>query len=230
MTVARRRQMARLEKLAAPRIEQIRVAKAQLEQKVAIRIYDDALMHAANLSLIILFGDPQIDQPLSNAWERCCHSASPLLLNSKVKENNLKNWGPPFDQDKAHYSAMCFRDIVMPQLAAPTEQEKFATIFRDAPLWLLWFTWADITMEALEIPPRDRAAVCRFRRPQDDFRRWPLLPSGKFENIQMSDAEIAELARKAKAMPKLRGIGLLEWKYRSVMEEVIMSQLDGRKD
>jgi hypothetical protein len=71
MTVARRRQMARLEKLAAPRIEQIRVAKAQLEQKVVIRIYDDALMHAANLSLIILFGAPQINQPLSNAWERC---------------------------------------------------------------------------------------------------------------------------------------------------------------
>jgi hypothetical protein len=47
MTVARRRQMARLEKLAAPRIEQIRVEKAQLQQKVATRIYDDALIHAA---------------------------------------------------------------------------------------------------------------------------------------------------------------------------------------
>jgi hypothetical protein len=222
MTVARRRQMARLEKLAAPRIEQIRVAKAQLEQKVATRIYDDALMHAANLSLIILFGDPQIDQPLSNAWGRCCDSASPLL-----KENDLKHWGPPFDPSNALYSAMYFRNIVIPQLSGATEQEKFASIFRDAPLWLLWFTWADITMEALEIPPSDRAAVCRFRRSPDDFQRWPLLPSGKFENIQMSDADIAELARRAEAAPELRDIGLLEWKF---LDEVIMSQLDGRKD
>jgi hypothetical protein len=225
MTVARRRQMARLEKLAAPRIEQIRVAKAQLEQKVATGIYNDALMHAANLSLIILFGDPQIDQPLSNAWERCCSSASPLLLNNT--KNDLKDRGPPFDQDKAHYSADYFRALVMPQLAGATEQEKFAPIFRDAPLWLLWFTWADITMEALEIPPSDRAAVCRFRRSPDDFQRWPLLPSGKFENIQMSDADIAELARRAEAAPELRDIGLLEWKF---LDEVIMSQLDGRKD
>jgi hypothetical protein len=173
--------------------------------------------------LIILFGDPQIDQPLSNAWERCCDSASPLLLNRT--KNDLKDRGHPFDRDKARWSAWYFRDLVMPQLAGATEQEKFAPIFRDAPLWLLWFVWADITMEALEIAPRDRAAVCRFRRSGDDFRRWPLLPSGKFENIQMSDAEIAELARKAKATPTLRGIGLLEWKYRSVMDEVILSQL-----
>jgi hypothetical protein len=51
-----------------------------------------------------------------------------------------------------------------------------------------------------------------------------ILPSRQFENIQMSDAEIAELAQKAKAAPALRGIGLLEFKYMSVMDDVAMSE------
>jgi hypothetical protein len=120
---------------------------------------------------------------------------------------------------------MYFRNFVMPQLAGATEQEKFAAVLCDAPLWLLWFTWADVTMEALGIPRRNRAAICRFRRSKDDFFRWPLLPSGKFENIQMSDADSAELAKKAEAAPALRGMGLLQFRYMSVMDEVIISQL-----
>jgi hypothetical protein len=111
----------------------------------------------------------------------------------------------------------------MPQLAGATKQEKFATIFLDAPLWLLWFTWADATMEALDLPPRDRSAICRFRRSQDDFFRWPMLPSGKFENIQMSDTEIAQRAQEAEEAFALWDsladeigprCGLLELKYR----------------
>jgi len=77
MTLARRRQMARLERLAAPIIEHINFAGAQHEQEIATRIYQDALIHAANFSLIALFGDPQINEPLSSAWERCCKSTRP---------------------------------------------------------------------------------------------------------------------------------------------------------
>jgi hypothetical protein len=64
MTVARRRQMDRLERLAAPRIEQINVAREQRELEILRIIYHDADIHAANFSLIVLFGEPQIDQPL----------------------------------------------------------------------------------------------------------------------------------------------------------------------
>ena len=98
MMVARRRQMARLERLAAPRVEQIRVAKAQLEQEMANRIYSDALVHAANLSLIILFGAPRIEEPLSIAWERSCKSVSPELCGDVSRENMLKEYISPFDE------------------------------------------------------------------------------------------------------------------------------------
>ena len=66
--------MARLERLAAPLLEQINLAGELREHEIGARIYRDALIHAANFSLIVLFGDPQIEEPVSRAWERCCKS------------------------------------------------------------------------------------------------------------------------------------------------------------
>jgi len=83
----------------------------------------------------------------------------------------------------------------MPHLPGADEKEKFAPIFDNAPLWLVWFTWADATMEALELPPRDRSEICRFRRSRDDFFKCPALPSGIFENTPISEAEVAERQR-----------------------------------
>jgi hypothetical protein len=222
MTVARRRQMARLENLAAPRIEQIRVAKAQLEQKAAARIYNDALTHAANLSLIILFGDPRIEEPLSSAWGRCCKSASPELCDDVSQENMLKDYISPFDGLGACCNADFFRQRVLPRLPGTDLKEKFASIFAAAPPWLLWFTWADLTTGELDLPLWDFSAVHKFRRSKDDFFRWPVLPSGKFENIQMSDFEVAEKIRKANEAPEPH-MGLLELKYRWAMDEIAIS-------
>jgi hypothetical protein len=223
MTLARRRQMARLERLAAPRMEQIRVAKEQRELEILRLIYRDANIHAANLSLIILFGDPRIEEPLSSAWERCCNSRFPELLHDISKENVLSYLGPPFDRRGADLSAHVFQRRVMPNLPGANVQEKFALIFDRAPLWLIWFTWADATMEVLDLPRSDCSAIWKFRRSENDFFRWPVLPTGKFENIQMSDIEIAERRRKAEEGYALWDsladeigprCGLLELKYR----------------
>ena len=167
MTLARRRQMARLERLAAPRVEQIRLTKAQREEESATRMYNDAMLHAANLSLIILFGDPRIEEPLSSAWERCCNSRSPELLHDISKENMLSYLGPPFDRRGAGLSAQVFQHHVMPNLPGANVQEKFALIFDRAPLWLIWFTWADATMEALDLPLLDCSAIWKFRRSEE---------------------------------------------------------------
>ena len=217
MTQARRRHMARLERLAAPLLEQISVADEH-----GARVYGDALIHAANFSLIVLFGNPQIDEPVSVAWERCCKSDSPMLFNKFSNTNRLKDFGSPFDH-RARWCAQYFRERVMPQLPGANDKEKFAPIFAGAPLWLLWFTWADATMAALDLPPRDHPDIRNFLRSKDNFFRWPALPSGKFENIQMSDIEIAEHARKAEERYALWDEladeigprrGLLELKYR----------------
>ena len=223
MTAARRRQMARLEKLAAPRIEQIRVAKAQLEQKATACIYDDALRHAANLCLIIRFGDPRIDEPLSSAWGRCCKSAFPELSDDVSLENKLKDYLSLFDDFGARSIATYITQHVLPRLPGTDLKEKFASIFADAPPWLLWFTWADLTTGALDLPPWDFSAVYKFRRSKADFFRWPVLPSGKFENVQISDFELAEKIRKANEAPEPH-MGLLELKYRFAMDQIAISR------
>jgi hypothetical protein len=223
MTVARRRQLDRLEKLAAPRMEQIRVAREQRELEILRQIYRDADIHAANLSLIILLGDPRIEEPLSSAWERCCKAASPELCDDVSQRNLLRDDLSPFDQRGAHCNEHLFRHRVGPRLPGSDLREKFAPILAAAPLWLLWFTWADATIEALDLPLPDCSAIWRFRRSENDFIRWPVLPAGKFENIQMSDVEIAERRRKAEESYALWDsladeigprCGLLELKYR----------------
>jgi hypothetical protein len=222
MTLARRRQMARLERLAAPRIEQIRAEREQRELEILRLIYRDADIHAANLSLIILFGDPRIEEPLSSAWERCCKAASPEICDDVSQKNLLRDDLSPFDQRGAHCNEFIFRHRVAPRLPGSDLREKFAPILAAAPLWLLWFTWADATLEALDLPLLDRSAIWKFRRSEDDFRRWPVLPGGKFEYIQMSDIEIAERRRKAEEAYALWDsladdigprCGLLELKY-----------------
>jgi hypothetical protein len=223
MTVARRRQMARLERLAAPRIEQIRIAKEQRELEIRSQIYRDADVHAANLSLIILFGDPRIEEPLSSAWERCCKSASPELCDDVSQRNLLRDDLSPFDQLGAHCNEHLFRHRVAPRLPGSDLREKFAPILAAAPLWLLWFTWAGATIEALDLPLPDCSAIWKFRRTENDFYKWPVLPAGKFENIQVSDVEIAARRRKAEESYALWDsladeigprCGLLELKYR----------------
>jgi hypothetical protein len=184
MTVARRRQIARLESLAEPYIERIRLENAKREQEIAARIYDDALIQAANLSLIILFGNPRIDEPLSGAWERCCKSTSSELCDNISKENRLNTFGPPFDRHGAQLSALYFRKVVMPRLPGADVQEKFDPIFAGAPLWLLWFTWGDATIEALHLKPRDRSEICKYPGSKEDFFRWPALHRGSPLSIQ----------------------------------------------
>src|ERR1700756_428896 len=164
MTVARRRQLDRLEKLAAPRMEQIRGAREKTELEILRQIYRDADIHAANLSLIILLGDPRIEEPLSSAWERCCKAASPELCDDVSQRNLLRDDLSPFDQLVAHCNEHLFRHRVGPRLPGSDLREKFAPILAAAPLWLLWFTWADATIEALDLPLPDCSAIWKFRR------------------------------------------------------------------
>jgi hypothetical protein len=58
MSQARRRQIARLEKLAGPMIERVR----QAEDAVKARIRDSAISHAIGLGALILYGNPKEDE------------------------------------------------------------------------------------------------------------------------------------------------------------------------
>jgi hypothetical protein len=65
MSGTRLRQIARLERRALPFLER----KRQYDEQTAERLRDGAFTIAANLALLILFGDPKMDEPLSYAWQ-----------------------------------------------------------------------------------------------------------------------------------------------------------------
>ena len=72
MIQARFRQIARLEKLATPYINRRREGKAHMLEFMR----EEAFAYVANLSLLILYGNPKIDEPLLNAWDRVRKSAA----------------------------------------------------------------------------------------------------------------------------------------------------------
>jgi hypothetical protein len=169
MIPARRRQIARLEKLAAPAIE---YARQQYEALTA-RLKDHATLHAIGLGALVLYGKPNLQEPLSDAWQRCSERFPDLerFLKAKLSSPELQ--------------AMTIADIVrrdvLSDLPGSSEKEKFQSLFSSAPPWLLWFTFADFTAYQLGLTLPDLSGVTNFGRSKKELMNWPSLPDYKFE-------------------------------------------------
>ena len=194
MIQARRQRVARLEKMYIERVRQFNdLADAVLTEQ--------ALAHAVNLSVLIAYGDPKIDEPLSSAWQRCGNNpANPDGLLALAR--------PPFNEAAAK-TAVIFRELLIPSLPGADEKEKLDAVFASAPPWLIWFTFGDFTADTLGLRLPDLSSVTRFARPQAIFDRWPALPSGTFKRRPWPDGsdhepitpEDRELLRKAAGLP-----------------------------
>ncbi len=185
MSQARRRQLSRLEKLAAPVIDHVRRKDNALETWIK----HAATLHAVSLGTLILYGDPRADEPLLNAWRRCSKKF-PDLQRLEI----LKSLGA---QSYAENVAEIVRQDVMCELPGSIEKEKFQNLFSSAPPWLVWFTFADFTACELGLTLPDLSSVNDFARSKAVLDNWPALPDGKFEvrirnlgdqNISVSDA------------------------------------------
>jgi len=170
MSQARRRQIARLEKLSGPTIKQVRRA----EEAVKKRIRDSAISHAIGLGALILYGNPKEDEPLSDAWQRCIERF-PTLQPCKAD----KRWMS--EEGYARKVAEIVLEKVAAELAGTTKKEKLQNLFSSAPPWLIWFTFADLTGAILNLTLPDLSSVANFRRSKSAFEKWPALPDGKFE-------------------------------------------------
>ena len=180
MTLSRRRQMNLLERLARPAIEKNQKAIDKKFCDVAEQFYQDGLTHASNLSLLITFGEPQEGEPLERAWDRCLASEAPELR--KALPNS--KYSPFDDRSDARTIADFFRHFALPRLEATggNDAEKLIAIISQAPPWLLWFTYADLTSEALSLEPLtghpEFSSFAKYARSRLDYVRWPLLPRG----------------------------------------------------
>jgi hypothetical protein len=190
-TKARFRQTARLERLAEAYLRPREEADSRFEESV--RNY--AFIHTANLSALILYGDPKIDEPLSFAWRRCLESAEWQKRREKYgrwDEYGHDNCGDPFSFGVTRI-AEYFRKYFLPDLPGSDEVEKFSLIFKKAPSWLLWFTYGDANARILGIKLPDLSTVNRFIRDPQTFAN-DHLPPGPFECRLRADGSEDQVA------------------------------------
>jgi hypothetical protein len=192
MTRARFRQTARLERLAEAYLRPREEADSRFEEFVR----NCAFIHTANLSALILYGDPKIDEPLSFAWRRCLESAEWQKRREKYggwDEYGRDDCGDPFVSFGATRIAKYFRQHFLPGLPGADEVEKFSSIFKKAPPWLLWFTYGDLNARILGIKLPDLSTVQRFVRDPRNFGN-DKLPTGPFECRLRADGSEDQVA------------------------------------
>jgi hypothetical protein len=170
MSQVQRRRIALLEKQAERFSEAIKWAKTQILSETS----EVAMIHATNLGIIILYGDPKIGESLSNAWQRCREKRPEIVACGH-------EYAPFRDKFSARIPGLFCRENVLSSLSGADQKEKFAAMFASAPPWLVWFTYGDFTTEMMGIKTPDLSSVSRFVRSKATLTRWPLLPAGAFE-------------------------------------------------
>lgn len=166
------------------RFEQLANAYLQRRQKSEIYMIGPFRRSArdivANLSCLILYGEPKINEPLRNAWERCRESAAWRACREKHRglDTNGEEDVTPFDRPGVCRIAKYFREFFLPDLPGADEIGKYSLIFKEAPPWLLWFTNADVEAYILGIELPGLSEVSCFAR-----GKWLVehLPPGPFE-------------------------------------------------
>jgi hypothetical protein len=186
----------RLERLAEAYLRPREQGDSRAEEVVR----EFASILTANLSALILYGDPKIDEPLSFAWRRCLESAEWQKRREKYggwDEYGRDTCGDPFVCYGAKGIAKYFREHFLPDLPGADEVEKFSLIFKQAPPWLLWFTYGDADAQILGITLPDLSTVQRFIRDPQNFASDEL-PMGPFECRLRADGSEDQVAIWAK--------------------------------
>jgi hypothetical protein len=192
---SRLRQMNGLERLARPIIQHRTEIIIEKTYRALEQFITDGLTHASNLALLITYGKPEEDEPLLDAWNRCLASEAAELgdLLAKAKRLSLS----PFDNaDHARWMGKDFRDKVLPKLEASgnNNAERLVALLSHAPPWLLWFTYVDLTLEALGTVFSYSDDVAGYARSRLDYLRWPLLPRGAFHR-EVDEVRVEEMFR-----------------------------------
>ena len=164
MNQTRFRQIARLEKRAVPYIKQREGIAQQLRN-----LRRGAVAHAAVLAFVMRYGNPQIGEPLSEAWRR--------VAESEVGKGSFE----PYSRDRVFLMGLHLRHILLATFPGADEKDKLNCVFKSAPPWLIWFTFADYTAKLLDLNLPDLSSVSGFERSKKIFHGWWALPESAFE-------------------------------------------------
>jgi hypothetical protein len=185
MYQSRSRQLARLEKLARPYLQQ-RAGIAERWQEIR----RGAVAHAAVLAFVMRYGNPQMGEPLSEAcrrvaeseaWKACCERFREHCQNFRDR-NFLDQYSfEPYNRDRVFLIGDPLRHVLISTLSGADEKDKLNRVFKSAPPWLVWFTFADYTAKVLGLNLPDLSTVTGYERSKNIFHRWWGLPESAFE-------------------------------------------------
>ena len=179
MYQVRAKQIARLEKRARPLLEQ-RLGSAERWEKVR----RGALNHAVVLGFLLRYGEPQIGEPLeeacrrvteSDAWKEYQAIIPPVM--APICEDRFA----PYDRGSVVEIGEVLRHLFVSHLPGPTERDRLNAIFKSAPPWIIWLTFADYSAAVLDLELPDLSNVSSFARSRKGFDIWWGLPSWAFE-------------------------------------------------
>ena len=86
----------------------------------------------ANLAVLILFGHPQVGEPLTFAWRRCVEFEGLASVPCKAPAREAHGKENPFDDQGAESIAQYFRDYILPTLPGADETAKLNAILAKA--------------------------------------------------------------------------------------------------
>jgi hypothetical protein len=135
------------------------------EEWIEIQAYwrPQARFHAAAVAAIVLQGKPKIDEPLERAWLRALERYG-IHVSDPWPKNSPANVGPQ----------------LLAKLLKPgaDESDTFSEIFRDAPAWLLSFTFVRMDAKLLNFELPDLSDTIEMGRDGlEAAELWPLLPT-----------------------------------------------------
>jgi hypothetical protein len=171
--------LVRLEREARPYIQRMQSYKRERQWRLHA-----AVCHAAVLAFMVRYGRPRIEEPLWRACERCedsdawkeCRERFPTALGSRRRFI-------PYDASNYRKIAEPVRYAIDWFFPGANEKDKLNRVFKSAPPWFVWFTFADWSATKLGLRVPDLSSVARFERSHDpvDPSDWFNVPEGKFE-------------------------------------------------
>jgi hypothetical protein len=151
--------------------------RKQSDEKNIANLLFSARHHATAVAALVLAGQPKIDEPLINAWNRAL----------KHYEVESKPWGGL----KAQVRAV---EQLRPKVMEGKESTaRYSEIFAAAPIWLLQFTGLamDARLLKFSLPDTISSRLNWGDQGYEEAIRWPELPSGTMtagEPIPTTDA------------------------------------------
>lgn len=124
-----------------------------------------------------------MDEPLSEACRRFGESEAWKACCEKFPEACRKYEYPfePYNRDRVSIIGEPLRHILLATFPGADEKDKLNRVFKSAPPWLIWFTFADYTAKLLDLNLPDLSTVSGFERSKNIFHGWWGLPESAFE-------------------------------------------------